>query len=362
MRTPLVVLTGVSPAAMDDVLVSLTWDLPSAVSVRHQIDPVAQVLTRVVSDRTGVLEHEAIQLEHACVTCALREDILPTLARLARTKQWSTIVACLPVGAEAAHLGAILSRDARLARILRLASVVNTLASARAADDLLTDDLLREHDLHTSPDDERAVGEVACSMAEYADVQVLASAGEGPPTDEARDLVRALMRPDAVLVSGAENLDASIVTEHRHQQKRTLAWCLPTSDLAIPPLETGHAWRVELRSSRAFHPERLLEQIERLGTGRHRFRGCFWVPTRPDDAVEWNGAGGQLSMGNYSFWGRQPRQTRLVLTGLHPQPAELQAAFADLLLTPEEQRLDAHAWDVLEDGLEPWLGDIERAA
>lgn len=56
MRTALVVVTGVDPVAMDSTLMTLAWDLPRTVSVRHRIDPHSQVLTRTVSDVSGVLE------------------------------------------------------------------------------------------------------------------------------------------------------------------------------------------------------------------------------------------------------------------------------------------------------------------
>ena len=71
------VVTGVQPSAIDSAMMGLGWDLPDAVSVRHTIDPVAQVLTRVVSDATGPVERAHIPLEHACISCALREDVLP---------------------------------------------------------------------------------------------------------------------------------------------------------------------------------------------------------------------------------------------------------------------------------------------
>lgn len=53
---------------------------------------------------------------------------------------------------------------------------------------------------------------------------------------------------------------------------------------------------------------------------------------------------------------------RLVFTGLGTTPHELVAAFEDLLLTPTEARLDPRSWGVIEDGLEPWLGEIRDVA
>jgi G3E family GTPase len=358
MRTRLVVVTGVDPVAMDSTLMTLAWDLPRTVSVRHRIDPHSQVLTRTVSDVTGVLETEETQLEHACVTCALREDILPTLERLARSDRWTSIVAGLPTGTEAGQLAHALGNDSRLARHLQLSSVVAALRSEEVVRDLLSDDLLRERDVHTNPWDDRGVGEVACAQVEFAD-QVLLDADPGA---EATELVRALARPDVPIVIGVDQLDAEEAATRRHQHLLTRDWCSPELDTPIPELDSRHAWRLELRSPRAFHPDRLLDQIERLGSGPFRSRGTFWVPSRPGDQLEWAGAGGQLSIGSHSPWGRRTPITRLLFTGLGTAPQELSQAFEDILLTPAEAQLEPRRWEVLEDGLEPWLGDIRDVA
>lgn len=358
MRTPLVVVTGVDPASMDTTLLSLAWDLPRAVSVRHRIDPDSQVLTRTVSDVNGIVEQEQIQLEHACVSCAIREDILPTLERLARDDRWSTIVSGLPTGTEADQLAHILSTNRRLARHLKLSNVIATVGAVDVVRDLLSDDLLRERGVHTNPYDDRGVGEVACAQVEFADVVVL----DSDPGPEATDLLHALARPGAPILHGADQLDGSRLTTDRHHHGLANAWRSPEPETELPPLgASSHAWRVELSSPRPFHPDRLLDQIERLGTGAHRGRGCFWVPTRPGDLLEWSGAGGQLSIGGHSPWGRRTPMTRLVITGLGTAPNDLATAFECILLTPEEARRQ-QPWDVIEDGLEPWLGDIRDVA
>ncbi|MCY7401065.1 MAG: GTP-binding protein [Nocardioides sp.] len=343
---------------MDSTLMSLAWDLPRAASVRHRIDPHSQILTRTVSDATGVLERVQIQLEHACVSCALREDIMPILERVARDDRWSTIVSGLPTATEAGQLAHILATDSRLARHLKLSGVVAAVGTGNVVHDLLSDDLLHERGVHTNPDDDRGVGEVACAQIEFADVVVL----DADPGAEATDLVRALARPEVALVTGADRLDSAALISQRHQNSLTNAWCSPEFDVKLPPLGSSHAWRLDLSSPRPFHPDRLLDQIERLGTGAHRSRGSFWVPTRPGDLLEWSGAGGQLSVGSYSPWGRRMPMTRLIFTGLGKTPTDLVSAFEDLLLTPSEALLDHRSWGILEDGLEPWLGDIRDVA
>lgn len=357
MRVPVVLVTGVDPDAMATATVGLQWDLPNAVAVRHHIDVHRQVLERVVSDATGELEREEIELEHACISCALREDVVPTLERLVADGRWASVIAHLPIGAEAVQVCNVLAWNTRLARHLRVASVVCALAGDDAVEDLLGDDLLRERDRHSSEEDARGVGEVAASMIEYADVVVF-SGGVDPV---ALDLVRTLARPGARVVEGSEHLTGTLVTGQLHDHTLTSAWTATVRAESLPATASSRVWTVDLRSSLAFHPDRLLDDLERLGAGRHRSRGCFWLPTRPADALVWDGAGGQLSIGSGEPWGRRTPFTRIVLTGVGTPPAHLADSFEAMLLRPDEAPASA-GWQSFEDGFEPWLGPIRDVA
>lgn len=358
MRTPIVLLTGVSADAMATTMVGLQFDLPHAVAVRHRIDVDEQILERVVSDVTGVIEREETMLGHACVSCALREDIIPTLDRLAGDGRWATVIAHLPVGAEATQVCNVVAWDTRLARRLRIASVVTALAGGTLVEDLLGDALLVERQLQTAYDDTRGVGEVAASMVEYADVVVVTDAADPSGVE----LVRTLARPGAHVISGAEMVDAALVSSNLHHHSVTNTWATPVFSEALEPVPSPHVWRVDLHSPRAFHPARLLEGLESLGGGRHRSRGCFWLPTRPGQVLVWDGAGGQLSIGNGETWGKRAARTRLVLTGIGSAPRYLDDAFAEMLLTPPEAGARSTLWRVAEDGFEPWLGPVREVA
>lgn len=357
MRTPVVLLTGVDPEAMATTMVSLQFDLPSAVAVRHHIAVAdgsgRHVLERVVSDVTGRLEHHEIDLEHACVPCAIREDVVPTLVRLAESGRWQSIVAHLPIGALARQVCAVVDADERVARRIRVAGVVAAVDGSGLVDDLLGDDLLRERGLHSGPDDARGVGEVGCAQVEGAD----AVAVHGAVDAAGLSLLVDLARPDALLAATTAQLDGARIAAGVHHHARTRAWTDPARTVELGPVPP-YSWRVELRSERAFHPERLLAGLGRLGGGRHRSRGCFWLPTRPGDLLEWDGAGGQLSVGRSRAWGRQAPQTRIVLHGVGVAPAHLEAAFDEMLLTDAEARA---VWRG-EDGFEPWLGPVVDVA
>lgn len=359
MRVPVVLLSGVDPDAMAATMVGLQFDLPGAVAVRHHIDVERQVLTRTVSDVNGVVEQHETLLEHACVSCAIREDILPTLERLARDGRWQSIVAHLPVGAEPGHLCSVLTRDTRLARFLRVSAVVSAVSAKHPVDDLLGDDLLADRGRHCSHDDRRGVAEVLAAIVEYADAVVL----DGPTDPVARGLVQMLARPGVPVVEGSEGVDGATLVGRLHQHSRTEAWTDPVRTDALPTIPAEGVWRLDLQSLQPFHPERLLEDLELLGGGRHRSRGCFWLPTRPGRALEWDGAGGQLSIGDHASWGRRSPFTRIVLTGVGAAPAGLREAFDHLLVrTGEVGSRERPAPFVTEDGFEPWLGPIREVA
>lgn len=279
MRKPVTIVTGIHPESMSAAVLSMAWDVPDAVVLRHRIDLERCVLERLVSDVTGIVEHESIDLEHACVPCAIREDVVPTLQRLARDPRWGAVIAELPVSAEANQVCHVLTQDRDLRRSLRVTSVVAAVDGGLVEDDLLGDELLPERDIATSHEDRRGVGEVCADIVEFADVVVVT----GRPEPVGIALVEALARPGVLVVVGSEQLEAEVISTPLHEIGRTRAWANPARTAVLPELGSTRVWRVDLRSDRAFHPARLLGGLAQLGGGRHRSRGCFWFadPSRP---------------------------------------------------------------------------------
>lgn len=362
MRTPVILVTGVDASAMGAATIGLQFDLPRAVVVRHHIDVAGECLERWVSDVTGIIEREQFHLEHMCVTCALREDIIPTLDRLARDGRWASIITHLPTAAEATQVCQVIAGNPRLARRLRIASVVAALDGSSVVHDLLGDDVLAERDLHNAPDDERGVGEVACAMVEYADLVVLADPSDQHAGPVGEPLVTALARPDAQVVLGCEQLDAAQIINSMHHHENAHNWTQSVQRDALPPLASEEVWRIDLRCEAPFHPGRLLGNLEALGDGAHRSRGCFWLPTRPGEILGWDGAGSQLSIGTEAPWGRAEPFTRIVVTGLGTPADHLRPAFESLLLGPAETDARHGSWRTTYDGFEPWLGPIREVA
>jgi G3E family GTPase len=360
-RTPVVLISGVNDEAMGLASISLQLGLPEAVAVRHTIDPQRHVLTRIVSDVTGVLERVELNLEHACVSCAVREDIVPTLERLAALGHWNSIVACLPVAAEATQVCRVLAWAPRHAPHITIAAVVTALDGATVAEDLLGEDLLDERQLATSEDDRRGVAEVASAMVEYADVVCVT---QDPHPDELA-LVQALARPRIPVVTDPSLLDAVALVAGVHRHQVVESWVADVRRGALPPLPASGVWRLDLCSDRPFHPLRFQDDLAILGAGPRRSRGCFWLPTRPNVVCVWDGAGGQAGVGAAQSWGPSKPLTRITVIGIdddHEGRAEIEAAFHRCLLTDEELATRGRIWEESWDGLEPWLGPIDRVA
>lgn len=360
-RVPVVLVTGIDAEAMAATTIALQWDLPRAVVLRHDLDVAGQQLQRVVSDATGELERVVHHLEHVCVSCALREDVVPTMERLAADGRWDTVVVHLPVAADPVQVCRVLELDRSAAPHVSITAVVAALADGDTVDDLLGDDLLHERGLHTADDDERGVAETCTSLVEYADVVV---AGEECGADGLA-LLRMLSRPGAELVGDPTLLDGPALLSGRHVHERTEAWVAPTRALGVPLVVNRHAWMLELTSDRPFSPQRLLDDIESLGTEGIRLRGCFWLPTRPGTVGVLEGAGGQLSIGSGSPWGRRVPVTNLVAVGCtasRDRIDQLRTAFTRTLLDDAEVGARGVLWEAFDDGLEPWLGPVPRAA
>nr|WP_276610813.1 GTP-binding protein [Kineococcus siccus] len=299
------------------------------------------------------MEDVTVPLEHACLGCAQREDVLPLLAALAASGRADAVVLALPVAAEPAPVVHALGADDQVAGVVRLAGVVAAVAGASLVDDVLGDALLSELGLPDLEGDDRAVGEVLAHQLDEADL-VLADADLHP---RASALLQHLCGP-AIATSTVAEIGGAAVLAPRRPAAGSRADLRRARHHGVP--DGCGVWTLELSSPRAFHPGRLLERIEDLGAGRLRARGSFWLPSRPGTLCAWDGAGGRLSIGGLGGWGLDTPRTHLVVTGTQLGDRDrLRAAFGDVLATPaEEAALRERAAGGAGDGLEPWLGEV----
>lgn len=353
---PVAVLSGIEPVLRESLLASLLLDAEGVIALRYEVDEQASALRRLIVAADGVIEDELVHLDHPCASCAMREDAVPTLARLSTTGGVTAVLLAPPLSAEPSIVAGTL-RPHRDRWHLSAAATAVDLRSAR--EDLLGEDTLAERGLQWAAGDARSVGEALAAQFEYADVLVVEGDQDGP----GGELLEHLRAPEQRLVHDTFALTAPELLGGRldHMlglRRRDVRYVEPHGG----PVAHG-TWTLDLCSERPFHPDRLLENIEELGAGRLRGRGRFWVPDRPDSICQWDGAGGQVSIGAVWRAGRELPTTRLVVTGIEVSDrARVREAFGRSLLTVREWEAGLTPWLGTEDLLAPWLGARSAAA
>ncbi|WP_454855186.1 GTP-binding protein [Promicromonospora soli] len=366
---PVSVLATTDPVLRDSALFGLLMDAPGVVAVRHDI--YEGHLRRVVQDAGGVVEDVLVPLEHACLSCAVREDAVPTIARLARDGRWTHVLLALPVSAEPLPAARALAAETMPGGDLahtRVATSFTVVDVDTLQQDLFGDDTLVERGLELTLDDERSVGEALAAQIEQADL-VVTSSSPSPTTSGLLDRLRGAgtRRVDGLHALSAVDLGAATHSPSRAEHRAHPLGAVAVAGSAGVPED--RSWTLELRSALPFHPERLLDGIEDLSSGGLRARGVFHVADRPGLACLWDGAGGQLAVADLGPWsevcaGTAPH-TRIVVVGVADdrgpgagvvdERQRLRKAFHAALCTPEEMAAGVE-WLWREDHLAPWLG------
>jgi len=372
---PLVVLAGVREEETDLASVAVACSLTSPVTLRYRLDAAHETLTGVAADANGVVDEHHLPLTGECLTCALRQDAVSMLQRLALRGECGAVVVRLPEAYPAALLiGALteaLERAPRFGTRFELRAVVAAFTSSRLVDDLFGDELLEELAPLRHRGDRRSVGEVLAAQVEYADVLIDV---DGPLGRDAEALLDDLRRPTSVVVDELAALEAGMLTSRRHDVVEAAAFVDPASRsprqqpafpeevVEVSAVPGTSVWTLFVDTWRPFHPGRLLEQLEAIGGRGMRGRGCFWLPTRPDGYNVWDGAGAQLSIGPGALWGQRRPRTRLVITGLDGDAYAVADAVRSALMTDAELVAGLPSWVGAPDGFDQWLGAQHDAA
>ena len=397
LRPAVTVLSGFSPGATLAVARILLADDPSLLLVRHDLAGVrAGGVHRIVRTGTQVLEDEHVNLVHGCTSCTLREDVLPTLVRLARSRPGQDLVLVLPEVVEPRALAQAYQscrvHGAPASDVLRVDSFVTVVDARRALADLRTTDDLIERELHAGDDDDRAVASVVARQIEYADTVVLYGRSPGDAGATARlALLLARLAPWATQFDAEEQSLAQRLRRtgrHRPDVPGVLARGLEGMAVVEPAAPQQDGLSSEFRARRPFHPRRLHGAFESITAGVLRSRGHLWIASQPDLAISWESAGGRVAMGALGLWlaampERQwgeaseqrrlaaamewdpyygDRHTHLVFVGLDLDPVEVERSLAACLLTDAELATGEAGWRGLTDPFTGVAGSASTAS
>ncbi|MCC3762339.1 GTP-binding protein [Glycomyces sp. TRM65418] len=401
LRPALTLLTGFAPEATreaadllvkaDKALIVVGYDLAELL--------VSGTVRRTVRDGRGLIEESELTLEHGCISCTVREDLLPALVRLARSRPASDIALVLPPAMEPETVAAACTwchvDGAPVTDALRIDSVVAVCDPVTLLETLDSDQDLADRRVQAADDDTRSVSEVAARQIEYADTVILWTPGTG--ADHAVDgfertrlaVLLERLNPWArhLLVDLPEPvwLSARIRRSGRFDPEAPEPYGRGLEGYAVgchePEPDCGVVASL-YRARRPFHPQRLHEALSVLTGSTLRGRGHLWLAGQPDHIVAWESSGGGVSMGDMGRWlaatpdeeweASSPerrvyadlhwdeefgdREIQLAFVGLHFAADEIAAVLDACLVTDAEL---AEGWEAWREYPDPFAGCFE---
>ncbi|MEU0118347.1 GTP-binding protein [Streptomyces bobili] len=313
MSLPVVIVGGLHADARRTTVARLLADVPGSVALHHDLATAAAgTVVRTIRDADGILSAGETPLVDDCACCALREDLVPELLRLADDATTRLAVVELWDSVEPKAMAEVV-----VAGGLTVTGVITAVDPALLLPYLGNGDDLAERGLAAAATDQRTVADTFARQLEYAPVLAVVDSPEAD--DEDRELL-AQLHPTArrVPVRGGHLADpagASARAGAPEPRSPLTAAAFAGFDVeaaaaaqhpacALLPAEAdahGVATLVWHRR-RPFHPERLYAALEDLTCAAARSRGRFWLADKPDVLLHWDAAGGALCVESAGPW------------------------------------------------------------
>ncbi|MEU6707170.1 CobW family GTP-binding protein [Streptomyces wuyuanensis] len=293
---PVAIVGGLHADARAAAVAKLLTAVDGSVALRHDLSTAVQgTVRRSVRDATGVLSQGEAPLVNDCACCALREDLVPELERLADGGLTRLAIVELWDSVEPKAMAEVVAAHGER---LRVTSVITAVDPSLLLPYLADGDDLMDAGLAAAPTDRRTVADTWARQLEYAPVLALAG---GDDADEEDRALLAQLHPTArqVAVDGDElaavalaGFDVEAAAAAQHPACALLPQEADECGVAT------HVWH----RRRPFHPERLYAALEDLTCAAARSRGRFWLADRPDTLLSWDAAGGALCVESAGPW------------------------------------------------------------
>ncbi|MFD9205890.1 CobW family GTP-binding protein [Streptomyces sioyaensis] len=296
-RLPVVIVGGLHSDARKEVIRRLLHTVRGSVALHHDLSTAATgTVRRTVRDASGELSSGEAPLVNDCACCALREDLVPELQRLADSGLHRLAVVELWDSVEPKAMAEVIA--AHGGETLTLSNVATAVDPALVLPYLSNGDDLTEAGLAAAATDQRTIGDTWARQLEYAPVLVLV---EGEEADDEDRALLAQLHPTARRVPVDSRQLAEVAFAGFDVEAAAAAQHPACALLPQEAEESGVATLVWHRR-RPFHPERLYQALEDLACAAARSRGRFWLADRPDTLLSWDAAGGALCVEQAGPW------------------------------------------------------------
>lgn len=360
----LILVTSLDSHSRDRALESLLDSRPDAIVVRHDLLEGERVLRRVEAG-SRVVERTEITLEHGCLSCTVRLDVVPTVLRILDGSTVPVLLGLPPsVHADMVleFLGPELER-----RGVPVESACLAIDPAALEDQMWDRHTLWESGLSSVPSDDRTAGEFLAKEISFADTALMVEglfahlAEQGAPGCQSGGEL--FLRGIQLL----EELGPHLVRSHPDGQLRLGQYGAGRAMGRIAPgvvnvtarsitaktPEAEHSTSagyttVVLRAGRPLDPSRFGNALPLLATACTWMRGKLWIASSPEQKIVLGGAGPRVWLESAGPWGSETATTHIALTGDENVHGELIELLKDCELTDEEMLADPkHVTDAL---------------
>ncbi|SCK30323.1 GTP-binding protein [Streptomyces sp. WMMB 322] len=295
-KLPVVIVCGLHAEARTEVVQRLLRAVPGSVALHHDHSTASHgTVRRTIRSDAGELSAGDAPLVNDCACCALREDLIPELERLAADGLTRLAVVELWDSVEPQAMAEVIAAHAEDAV---LTNVVTAVDPALVLPCLGNGDDLADAGLAAAPTDQRTVADTFARQLEYAPVLALV---DSPDSDEEDAALLNQLHPTAWHIHPASQELAAAAFAGFDVRAAAAAQepaCALLPQEADESGVTTYVWHRD----RPFHPERLYQALEDLTCAAARSRGRFWLADRPDTLLAWDAAGGALSVENAGPW------------------------------------------------------------
>ncbi|NEA46769.1 GTP-binding protein [Streptomyces sp. SID10815] len=294
---PVVIVGGMHADARRATVEQLLREVPGSVALHHDLSTApAGTVRRSVRDAAGDTSWGETPLVNDCACCALREDLVPELERLAAGRLTRLAIVELWDSVEPRGMAEVVAAHGH--GVFRLTNVLTAVDPALALPALSSGDDLVDAGLAAAATDQRTVGDTFARQLEYAPVLALADSPVTGPDDLA--LLRQL-HPAARHVHVGSGRLGGIAVAGFDVAAAAAAQHPACARLPHDCDEEGVSTLVWQRR-RPFHAGRLYAALEDLCCAAARSRGRFWLADRPDSLLAWDAAGGALCVESAGPW------------------------------------------------------------
>lgn len=292
-------------------------------------------------------EDRMVELSNGCICCTLREDLIESVADLARSGKFDQIVIESTGISEPMPVAATFEWQfedgRRLADLAPIDTMVTLVDASQFLSMIRKGTPIAEADRGATTEDDRTVADLLTDQVEFADL-ILITKSDLVDADKLHATERMVhaMNPRArvEVVTSGDIAAAKVLDAHLYDEATAATYAGYTEELENPhdpETEEYGISSVMFRGDRPFDRQRLVAAL-RSTVGMVRSKGYCWIADRLEVAQVWSQAGPNLSIQSGGLWsqaGMKPGN-EVVLIGVNFDADQALAAFGRAMLDDAE--------------------------